>query len=746
MPDEAHAQLIIDQANVKEIPNTFSLGCYAKRVTFYSQQNRALNLIWALFKKSKINEKSNVAIVGGGLAGMTAAIAAKLKGCSVSLFEAEDEFMPIQRGNSTRYIHPNIYEWPAIGSEKDETELPFLNWSAGVTEEVVKQIENGWLQYSEGIEVNMSTYVKSIYSSGNDTYILTGFKPLKFDCVILAVGFGAEKPMENVAMTLYWTTDGLHQSNGWNKKTKYLVSGCGDGGLIDTLRLTIKDFKHKDFTKKFLTEDFEKTYHDLLKIDQSIKENDPEKASLALMEAYEKISIPKDLDDYIKANLRRNNEVVLNGRTPTFLTLESSIINRFAVYLVMRAEKVTFTHGDISVTKKDSKYTVTFKRKSNSETDDFDEIVVRHGPEPVIGKLTDQYFAHYDSDKRDQTAKKLWPEDFYQIPGLITTTTSTTTTKAPKCKRDLAYEYYDEFKELLIGLRFFKGCFVGGTETNPEYLVSLGSQKIPKDFEKYPSYKGIPVTYTVDQKFKFSMASADTIPAIKNSINNDVLMPGIAIRNKDLVRGRTGTIGCFVMTRDGLPALLSTSHVLSPNGENLGRIVAKDFNGATEKIVADLLTGVRLFSRRASKHQLPSVALLDAAIATLLPGTKFTTEVPLEGGKKINVEEVGEAEMDEVVYKYSLTNGLTKGKIIAVHGTVYVEYEKTDRLFKEVILVESEEDKPFASAGDSGSLVYNKRGLAIGIVFGIGKKTSIICPLPSILKYLDCKLFSPKEL
>src|SRR6266404_9223859 len=57
-------------------------------VTFHSQQRRAFNLLWSLKETDIIQEGSNIAVVGAGLAGICAAAAAQMLGCDVTLFEA----------------------------------------------------------------------------------------------------------------------------------------------------------------------------------------------------------------------------------------------------------------------------------------------------------------------------------------------------------------------------------------------------------------------------------------------------------------------------------------------------------------------------------------------------------------------------------------------------------------------------------------------------------------------------------
>src|SRR5947209_2765428 len=112
---------IIQRMAVDTVPRAYVLGCQAQRITVLSQQYRAFNLIWALIAEGRLKEGSRVGIVGGGIGGLTVAAAAMLKGCRVVLAEARPELMHLQRGNKTRLLHPNIYEWPAPGSEIEST-------------------------------------------------------------------------------------------------------------------------------------------------------------------------------------------------------------------------------------------------------------------------------------------------------------------------------------------------------------------------------------------------------------------------------------------------------------------------------------------------------------------------------------------------------------------------------------------------------------------------------------------------
>jgi hypothetical protein len=233
----------------------FVIGHGAPQVTVYSQQVRALNLIWALSRKAPL-EGQSIIIVGGGVAGVTAAAAAVLYGAQVTLLEHHDEFLHLQRGCNTRYLHPRIFEWPNTNARRAGAELPILNWTVGTASEVATRILADYdrirldLEKRTNVKVKEITNVRGVHiSKDGKTIQWDGEDPCKPGAIILAVGFGIERTVAGLPRRSYWRVDPLTQTHldSMDKEYVVLVAGTGDGGIIDALRARLKEFDHGGF-------------------------------------------------------------------------------------------------------------------------------------------------------------------------------------------------------------------------------------------------------------------------------------------------------------------------------------------------------------------------------------------------------------------------------------------------------------------------------------------------------------------
>jgi hypothetical protein len=749
MNEDASAALILERAAVPNKNHVFVLGCYAKRVTFHSQQNRALNLVWALFHEGKIKRQSKIAIVGAGLAGITGAVAANSKGGIVDLYEASDEIMHIQRGNWTRYIHPNIYDWPKSGCDKDLTDLPFLNWSAGVTDNVVGQIEAEWNKLREGINFKTQHKVTSISEANGKprVTVIDPFSDEAYDCIIVAAGFGKEKTMDYIKPRSYWSSDDLHQNMTSDETPQnFLISGCGDGGLIDALRLSIKNFRHDLFTKEFLEDNsLTELNKKLIEIENKIPDIQTD-ISRFIFDEYKKLNIPSDLLKKIKKNVRSDTKVTLIGTSATPFIPNSSLLNRFAVFLLQQIGKVSYREARLVKAESNKlNYNVTLACVENAQIElPFDQVVLRHGPKPVINNLVTS-----EPDKKGETdsltAGKLWPDNFYPLPP-----------KPLLTKFQVAEEHRSSLLDRVKKSKNLTeiGVAIGGTQENPLYIVTYRGE-LKTGFINLENWEGIPVVWHEAPTFMSSMSITIKMRSSFKAKFDGKLEIGAPIRNKT-AKGGIGTLGCFVSFPNGRTGILSTNHVLLGNLKSNLReasfeinqtdiITTVDRDTQTDYEIASLYKAIpviHITENEKSKSILTNVS--DAAVAKLNPGIAFS---PLFNvfERELNITEVGDPIPGINVYKLGASSGITEGKISSVYGTYSIVGNGKRVIFKDAILVEGEKQH-FSTDGDSGALVFDNTGTAYGIVMACSGKLTLVCPLKPILDSLECRLYATDSL
>jgi hypothetical protein len=260
----------LKRARVFPNENIFAVGTFESGITIYGQQVRALNLAYALKKwkderdgrPMSLSPPPSLAVVGGGAFGITCAAAAQQVGFSVDLFERHQQLLPLQRGCDTRWVHPHSYNWPASGSTGRYARLPILDWQAGTAAQMANQIFSQFEarrqthQYRSPVILRCNSEVLKVSGKRGRAQVYfessTVSEVRTYGAVVLALGFGLESGEQT---DFYWRNDRLGQveidpSTGFRRR--YVVSGTGDGGLVDLFRLTISDFDQGRFWDNWL--------------------------------------------------------------------------------------------------------------------------------------------------------------------------------------------------------------------------------------------------------------------------------------------------------------------------------------------------------------------------------------------------------------------------------------------------------------------------------------------------------------
>jgi thioredoxin reductase len=236
----------------------YVLGPFAARVSFASQQRRAISLVCAIDADLKLHgdreglKMKRACIVGAGLAGLTASVTLAAYGCAAYIVERSHLPLDLTTHAKHREVHPTINFWPH-DQPNLTTALPFLNWYQGDCNEVAKKIVSQWKQFAakhaQIKDITHGCTVDDIKPMGEKWKIqCSGEQPEidEFDIVILAMGFGPEKPLAGSDTPSYWDRreDVVNEVREHVPSTiqNYVVLGAGDGGLIEVLRLLYKNF------------------------------------------------------------------------------------------------------------------------------------------------------------------------------------------------------------------------------------------------------------------------------------------------------------------------------------------------------------------------------------------------------------------------------------------------------------------------------------------------------------------------
>jgi hypothetical protein len=372
----------------------YSIGTFHSGVTVLSQQIRALNLAWAFVEGNIVDcvipgrrssEPQSVAIVGGGFAGLTfaAGLLAKRANVEITLFEERDTLLPLQHGSDSRWLHPQIYNWPGQRSEMNVAMLPVLNWSAARASDVVVQIMTEWKATVERAPLKPVLYCNARHlqvteAPGNglavewvgerrnpedatmdeDAQVHAIGASKIFDHVVLAVGFGIE---QHDAIS-YWRNEQLGQPSLDQPRKTFLVSGQGDGAMIDLLRLRISHYR----PDRILDQLFSDKPTLLAAIEDLYRHDLAARRPSSLFTPFESLGEREGpianefraICDDLRKRLRRDTNVILHIRQQSFAAVfgrGTSFQNRFLVYLLFKcggfiptsidAEKVIAQHA-----------------------------------------------------------------------------------------------------------------------------------------------------------------------------------------------------------------------------------------------------------------------------------------------------------------------------------------------------------------------------------------------------------------
>lgn len=384
----------INAAAAPDGKGVYFLGAFDRRITFYSQQVRGLNLAHALDARGLIAKTDKIAVVGAGAAGLSFALCAALLGYNVTLYDPAMKALQLQSA-SPRLLHPHIYEWPNIGSLDDRAGLPLLDWKSDTGGSVCSELQNDFaaaLTRLTHLQFQAESKLVAMEKVDPDWRLTIEHKGAptnrRFQKVILAMGFGEEFPCGDAEPAAYWKPSGVGTTAiEAHSGASYLVSGNGDGGLTDILSLLIHDFEHVSFTRDFLSHISSNAL-----CQAALSAMDAASSSGDLEPAFHTILRPI-IDEYgvidaLRRRLRKDRTLTINCNGPLFASTKASLLNQCMVFATLEAAKlevidINYSSGRVAnVVKTPKGFSVTGPLIAGHPlTADFSHVILRHGPD-----------------------------------------------------------------------------------------------------------------------------------------------------------------------------------------------------------------------------------------------------------------------------------------------------------------------------------------------------------------------------
>lgn len=162
----------------------------------------------------------------------------------------------------------------------------------------------------------------------------------KFDIIVLATGFGAETTVPGYRKESYWRNEQLAQPPLDGEQHRYLISGFGDGALVDLCRLTIERFRQDTIVYELFEEDLESVelhFGEALQFagpDQNVFDFLVDNDNTRLRMARERLVNRIRKDTRVALHLLGHDKEVT--RFPYIFGRHSSFLHRLIAYLLYR--------------------------------------------------------------------------------------------------------------------------------------------------------------------------------------------------------------------------------------------------------------------------------------------------------------------------------------------------------------------------------------------------------------------------
>jgi hypothetical protein len=243
----------------------YNISSSIRPVSVRDQMVRAQLLVRHLCLAGELGENDRLLVIGGGVAGVTAALCAQREARHATLIEEKDSLFSTFEDCTTRQIDPYLYEWPSPcwTCEGYSGDVPLL-WTAGEPAAIVEDLRRQTAHLHNPAQLTI-VYGARRYPDGNliegphdnptaynlritgvqkeaDGTLRAVDQTKRFSAIIVAQGQGAENTEAGEFTGLsFWANDTYQEPNlGLPTPPRVLIAGSGDGALQDFIRIVAR--------------------------------------------------------------------------------------------------------------------------------------------------------------------------------------------------------------------------------------------------------------------------------------------------------------------------------------------------------------------------------------------------------------------------------------------------------------------------------------------------------------------------
>ncbi len=412
---EQGLEAILPYAVVPGAPGVFVCGCLERWVSIHLQAVRGFNLAWALEATGALGAGARACVVGGGFAGLAVAAGLGRRGVRVSLLEAASSLLHTQRSNHVRHIHPHIHEWPRPGARQPRAGLPLLDWTAGLSAAMAAEVLAGFDAEVRRFAIEVRCDARPVTLVDGPAVSAAGAAAERFDAVVLALGVGIERSFGALPLSSYWADEDIATIRQGGAPRHHLVTGVGEGGVIDVLYLRLARFAHAELADRLAElPGIGALEAALLEIEGAIEGLSDVAANALLWDRYASLPLPAGLDALLASRLRTDTRVTLNGPEPRPLAARADILNRLLISRLVHMRDIEYVPGRIAdVAARGGGYRVSLE---GGAALDVDRVNIRHGTVPSLRAAFPDLWARYEPARRllpHLTPEPLWPAGWF---------------------------------------------------------------------------------------------------------------------------------------------------------------------------------------------------------------------------------------------------------------------------------------------------------------------------------------------